>query len=73
MLPPDDAPPGPRLTRREREVLRLLAQGRTTQEIADQLYLSPRTVLTHVAHILGKLGVDSRTAAIAAAYQRNLL
>jgi predicted ATPase/DNA-binding CsgD family transcriptional regulator len=69
----DAAPPGPRLTRREREVLRLLAQGRTTQEIANQLYLSPRTVLTHVAHILGKLEVDTRTAAIAAAYQRNLL
>jgi DNA-binding NarL/FixJ family response regulator len=62
-----------RLTPREVEVLRLLAHGHTDREIADALYLSPRTVHHHVATVLAKLGVGSRTAAVAAAQTAGLL
>jgi DNA-binding CsgD family transcriptional regulator len=48
------------LTPREREVLRLLAQRPTDREIADELSISPRTVMHHVSRILAKLGVASR-------------
>lgn len=51
------------LTRRETEVLYLLAEGRPNAEIGTELDLSPRTVEKHVEHILDKLGVKSRTAA----------
>ncbi|NWG18740.1 MAG: helix-turn-helix domain-containing protein [Chloroflexi bacterium] len=51
------------LTPREREVLQLLAQGANTAEIADHLVISPHTAKRHIANILGKLGVHSRTAA----------
>ncbi|GAA3884192.1 LuxR family transcriptional regulator [Saccharothrix violaceirubra] len=51
---------GNALSPREREVARLLAQGRTNREIADVLFLSPRTVEQHVARVLRKLGVASR-------------
>jgi ATP/maltotriose-dependent transcriptional regulator MalT len=50
------------LTRREREVLRMLAQGRSNDEIATELVLSVRTVESHVASIYSKLGVSGRTA-----------
>lgn len=49
------------LSQREREVARLVALGRTNREIADVLFLSTRTVETHVATVLRKLGVRSRT------------
>ena len=55
------------LTPREREVLRLVAAGRTDQQIADALFLSPRTVEWHVRNVLGKLGVTNRTQAAARA------
>jgi two-component system, NarL family, response regulator LiaR len=55
------------LTRREWEVLDLLCDKRTTQEIADALVLSPETVRTHVKAILRKLGVRSRREAVAIA------
>ncbi|TMD94745.1 MAG: response regulator transcription factor [Chloroflexi bacterium] len=48
------------LSRREREVAQLLAQGLSNREIAERLYLSERTVDNHVHHILAKLGFDSR-------------
>jgi predicted ATPase/DNA-binding CsgD family transcriptional regulator len=57
------------LTAREVEILRLVAQGRSNREIADELYISPRTAGTHVANVCGKLGVHNRAAAAARAYQ----
>jgi DNA-binding CsgD family transcriptional regulator len=51
------------LTRRELEVLRLVAAGRTNREIADALFISVPTVKRHLSTILGKLGVPSRTEA----------
>jgi DNA-binding NarL/FixJ family response regulator len=61
------------LTKREREVLRLLAEGLLQDEIARALVISPRTVETHIQHILHKLGLRSRTQAVAAAYQAGLV
>jgi ATP/maltotriose-dependent transcriptional regulator MalT len=63
----------PRLTERQAEVLRLLAQGLSNKEIAVQLVLSEHTVHRHVANIFTKLGVSSRAAAVAYAAQHNLL
>lgn len=60
------------LSPREREVLALLAQGKTNQEIADTLYVSVRTVANHVANILGELDLGSRTAAVAWAIRHGL-
>ena len=53
------------LTRRELEVLRLVARGMSNQQIATDLVLSEHTVHCHVANVLGKLGVSSRAAAVA--------
>ncbi len=53
------------LTTREEEVLTLLAAGLTNDEIAARLYLSPNTVKTHLTHVYAKLGVGSRTGALA--------
>jgi two-component system, NarL family, response regulator LiaR len=61
------------VTPRELDVLRLLADGLTDQQIADQLFLSKRTVSTHVANILNKLDVDSRTAAASVAIRQGLI
>jgi non-specific serine/threonine protein kinase len=58
-----DAGVGHTLSPRELEVLRLLVEGRSNQEIAGALFISSHTVAAHVASILNKLGVDSRTAA----------
>jgi predicted ATPase/DNA-binding CsgD family transcriptional regulator len=65
--------PGAVLSRRERDVLRLLAEGQTDREIAAALSISPRTVETHVARILTKLGLHSRTAAAAHAVRHHLV
>jgi LuxR family maltose regulon positive regulatory protein len=61
------------LTTREREVLRLLMDGASNREIAHQLVLSINTVKKHVLNICGKLGVQSRTQAIAKARTLNFL
>jgi ATP/maltotriose-dependent transcriptional regulator MalT len=61
------------LSPRELEVLRLLATGATNRAIADQLVLSERTVDRHVSNIFGKLGVSSRAAATAYAFDRQLV
>jgi DNA-binding NarL/FixJ family response regulator len=62
-----------RLTRREHEVLTLLADGLRWAEIAARLVISPKTVATHVENIRRKLGVTSRAEAIAVAYRDQLL
>ena len=61
------------LSPRELEVLRLLATGATNRAVADQLFLSERTVARHVSNIFGKLGVASRAAATAYAYEHGLV
>jgi NarL family two-component system response regulator LiaR len=63
---------GQDLTNREREVLRLLVDGLSNPEIAEQLNLSRSTVKTHVSHILEKLGVDSRVEVVTLAIRHNL-
>jgi DNA-binding NarL/FixJ family response regulator len=57
------------LTRREREVLRLLVEGLRSDEIAGRLFISRKTVGTHIEHILRKLGVRSQAQAVALAYR----
>jgi DNA-binding NarL/FixJ family response regulator len=65
------APTG--LTPREHEVLSLLAEGLTQNEIAERLVISPKTVATHIQRILGKLDVHSRAEAVARAYRLGLV
>jgi NarL family two-component system response regulator LiaR len=64
---------GSELTEREREVLALLVRGMSNTAIAEQLVLSTRTVRGHVSNILAKLGVASRTEAVALAVQHHLV
>jgi NarL family two-component system response regulator LiaR len=66
-------PPGSDLTAREREVLALMAAGRSNPEIAESLIVSEATVKTHVSHILSKLGAATRTEAVALALQHGLI
>jgi DNA-binding NarL/FixJ family response regulator len=61
------------LTAREQEILGLLAHGLTTRDIAQDLFISRKTVGTHIEHILLKLGVHSRAEAVAAAYRDGLV
>jgi DNA-binding CsgD family transcriptional regulator len=76
-LPPAAGRAGPvapfGLTARELEVLRLVAAGRSNQQIAGELFISPKTASVHVSNILGKLGVTSRVAAAATAHRLHLL
>ncbi|MFT4037673.1 MAG: LuxR C-terminal-related transcriptional regulator [Thermomicrobiales bacterium] len=71
--PPPPAASPYHLTRREREVLRLLAAGQTDREIADALFIGPRTVSWHVSAVLGKLEVRTRREAAALALSAGLL
>jgi len=72
-------PPGKRprhpggLTRRELDVLRLAARGLTTRQIADRLYISPKTADHHIQHIYGKIGVSTRAAAALWAMQHTVV
>ncbi len=64
---------GEPLTQREVEILRLLARGRDTQAIADELTISSNTVRTHLQNIFGKLGAHSKLEAVSMANRRGLL
>ena len=57
------------LTDREREVLSLIAKGKSNREIGTELFITPKTASVHVSNILGKLGAASRTEAAAIAYR----
>lgn len=61
------------LTERENEILLLIAQGKTNQEIAEQLFIALKTVKVHVSNILGKLEVSDRTQAVIYAFKHNLV
>jgi DNA-binding NarL/FixJ family response regulator len=61
------------LTRRELAVLQLLAEGLTQRDIARELFISPKTVASHIQRILGKLGVHSRAHAVALAHREGLV
>jgi DNA-binding CsgD family transcriptional regulator len=72
--PAGEAPAGDGLglSNREREVLRLVAAGRTNRQIAEELFISPKTASVHVSNILGKLGVSGRVEAAAVAHRVGL-
>ena len=61
------------LTARERDILRLLVKGYDNQTIADELFISLKTVKTHVSNILSKLEVDDRTQAVVYAFKHHLV
>ena len=63
----------PALTKREREILRLIADGKSLPTIAKELFVGVTTVKTHVQHLYEKLGVSDRAAAVASAMRRGLL
>ena len=61
------------MTKREREILRLLADGMRNEEVARQLSISPLTVRTHVKNAMQKLEADTRTEAVAKALRDSLI
>jgi len=63
----------PALTKREREVLRLLADGMRNEQVGKTLSISPLTVRTHVKHAMEKLEADTRTQAVASALRQSLI
>jgi DNA-binding CsgD family transcriptional regulator/tetratricopeptide (TPR) repeat protein len=69
---PDDPARALGLTGRERDVLRLVSAGRTNRQIAEELFISPKTASVHVSNILAKLGVSGRGEAAAVAHQLGL-
>jgi len=71
--PPDEGGLVSVLTPREREVLALLAEAKSPREVAAELVISPKTVATHIEHILEKLDVHSRAEAVAVAYREHLV
>jgi len=66
-------PSGGALTPREVEVIRLVASGRTNRAVADELFLSEKTVARHLSNVYAKLGISSRAAATAYAYDHGLV
>jgi DNA-binding NarL/FixJ family response regulator len=73
LSPPERSQELERLTDRETEVLRLMAKGLSNSEIAEQLYLSPTTIKSHVAGVLAKLGVRDRVQAVVFAYENGVV
>lgn len=65
--------PHEELTSREMEILMLMAEGKTNQDIADELYIALKTVKTHVSNILSKLNVQDRTQAVIYAFKQSLI
>lgn len=65
--------PHEELTEREMEVLKLIAEGKTNQEIADELFIALKTVKTHVSNILSKLQVQDRTQAVIYAFRHSIV
>ena len=70
---PDATAKIPALTQRERDVLRLLADGNTNEEIGKELFISPETVRTRVRKAMAKLDADTRTQAVATALRQSLI
>ncbi|MFE5920189.1 AAA family ATPase [Streptomyces sp. NPDC056468] len=70
--PPTDPADSLGLTTRERDVLRLVSAGRTNRQIAEELFISPKTASVHVSNILGKLGVSGRGEAAAVAHRTGM-
>ena len=71
--PVDDADPLQSLTQRERMVLQLAAEGHTNPEIAEKLFISPRTAETHRTNLLRKLGLQTQTDLVRFAIRKNLI
>jgi len=71
--PPREGPEGAGLTARQYEVLQLLGQGASTEEIATMLHLSTETVRNHIRHVFRALGAHSRLEAVAIAHRKGLL
>lgn len=69
-LPPDDV--NATLTKREKEVLQLIVEGLTSREIAEKLYISPRTVDTHRSNLMGKLEIKNTAELVRFALENNL-
>ncbi|MBV8987699.1 MAG: response regulator transcription factor [Solirubrobacterales bacterium] len=67
------APAEDQLSKREREVLELIARGATNRDAAQRLFISEATVKTHLLHVYSKLGVKDRAAAVTEAFNRGLL
>jgi two-component system, NarL family, response regulator LiaR len=65
--------PHEELTSREMEILMLMAEGKTNQDIADELFIALKTVKTHVSNILSKLNVQDRTQAVIYAFKHSLI
>ena len=61
------------LTNRENEILMLISEGKSNQEIADELFITLKTVKTHVSNILAKLEVEDRTQAAIYAFKHGLV
>jgi ATP/maltotriose-dependent transcriptional regulator MalT len=66
-------PAGKVLSKRELEVLQLVADGASNREAAKRLFISEASIKTHLLHIYGKLGVRDRAAAVGEAYRRGML
>jgi two-component system, NarL family, response regulator LiaR len=73
MRRPHHPKPHEKLTAREMEILRLIAEGKNNQEIAEVLYITVKTVKTHITNILSKLQVDDRTQAAIYAHRNKLV